>query len=69
MRDDEIGLLLRSALPEVDAHAPDHDLWPQIVHRVESPPSPHWLDIVLAAAVVALLVLVPQWLFVLAYHL
>jgi hypothetical protein len=69
MRDDEIGLLLRSALPEVDARTPARDLWPQVVHRIESRPSPHWLDIVLAAAVITLLALVPQWFFILAYHL
>jgi len=69
MRDDEIGLLLRSALPEVDARAPARDLWPQVVHRIGARPSPHWLDLVLAAAVAALLALVPRWLFVLAYHL
>jgi hypothetical protein len=69
MRDDEIGVLLRSALPEVDARAPARDLWPQVVDRIDSRPSPHWFDIVLAAAVITLLALVPQWFFLLAYHL
>lgn len=69
MSDDELRLLLRSALPEVDERAPARDLWPQVVHRVESRPAPHWLDVVLAAAIVTALVLAPQWFFVLAYHL
>jgi hypothetical protein len=69
MRDDEIGALLRSELPEVDARAPARDLWPRVVDRIDARPSPHWLDFVLAAAVAALLALVPQWFFILAYHL
>jgi hypothetical protein len=69
MRDDELRSLLRSAMPEIDARAPARDLWPQVVHRIESRPSPHWLDIVLAATVITLLALVPQWFFILAYHL
>jgi hypothetical protein len=68
MKDDELGLLLRSALAEVDS-APTRDLWPQVVRRVETRPAPHWLDLVLAAGIVTALALVPQWFFLLAYHL
>ena len=68
MRDDELQSLLRSALP-VPNETPPRDLWPRVINRIESPPESHWIDIVLAAGIAALLALVPQWFFVLAYHL
>ena len=69
MRDDELQSLLRSALPAVTGDAPDRDLWPQVAGRIASRPEPHWIDITLAAGIVTLLALFPEWLFVLAYHL
>ena len=69
MRDDELCSLLRSALGEVDASVPGRDVWPAVVQRLESRPVPHWIDLALAAAIVTLLALVPQWFFLLAYHL
>ena len=69
MRDDELHSLLRSALPAAADQAPDRDLWPEVVHRLQSRPQPHWMDIALAAGIAAALALVPQWFFLLAYHL
>jgi len=69
MRDDELRSLLRSALREVDVSEPGRDLWPRVVQRLDSRPVPHWIDLVLAAAIVTLLAIVPQWFFILAYHL
>jgi len=69
MREDEVQSLLRSTLLPVDADVPARDLWPQVLTRIESRPAPHWIDIVLAVGVAALFALVPQWFFLLSYHL
>ena len=69
IRDDELQSLLRSALPQVTGDAPSSDLWPRVIDRMQSRPEPHWMDIALAAGIAAALALVPQWFFVLAYHL
>ena len=69
MTDDELQSLLRSALPDIDAAAPARDLFPEVVNRIQSRPVPHWMDIVLAVGIGTLFVLVPQWFFMLSYHL
>jgi hypothetical protein len=67
--DDLLRHLLRSALPPRAALGPSRDLWPLVVNRIEAPAEWSWLDIGLAAIVALVLVMFPQWLLLLAYHL
>jgi hypothetical protein len=69
MTDEEVQSLLQSALPHLNEEMPSRDLWPEITALIDSRPRPHWIDIALAVGVAALLAVVPQWFFVLAYHL
>jgi hypothetical protein len=73
--DDELRALLKSALPPVD-DARHRDLWPQMLARLESPPllasrtnGVPWLDWILAAAALALMLLFPGVLPMLLFHL
>lgn len=61
--------LLRSALPPVATSGPSQDLWPLIVSRSRTPVGWSWLDISMATVVAAALLMFPQWLLPLAYHL
>lgn len=61
--------LLRSALPPMTDLRPARDLWPSIIHRRPVPPGWPWLDLGVAAAVALVLLLSPDWLWLLAYHL
>jgi hypothetical protein len=61
--------LLRAALPPAADHGPSRDLWPLVVSRIQAPMRRSWLDMSLAAAVAVVLLLFPEWLLVLAYHL
>ena len=68
LNDKEIGRLLRAALPLPDGSARSRDAWPLILtHRQ----TPRWsmVDWGVAAAVVAALLLFPEWFWFLAYHL
>ena len=75
MTDEErLAELLRRAVPPVRFHAldearPSHDLWPRVVHRIEAPPRWSPFDLALAAAVAIALILFPQALWLIAYHL
>ncbi len=70
MTDDErLGRLLRAALPPIEAGTTSRDLWPRVVSRCQAPVAWSWLDAGLAAAVVIVLLLFPNWLWLLAYHL
>ena len=75
MTDEErLAELLRRAVPPVSSHPlddarPPHDLWPRIAHRMEAPPRWSPLDLALAAAVAIALILFPQALWLIAYHL
>ena len=69
---DRLERLLRSALPPSGELAPSRDLWPSILGRTQARPTLtawSWLDISMAAAVVAALVMFPDWLWLLFYHL
>ena len=75
MTDEErLAELLRRAMPPVrfdgltDEH-PSRDLWPRVARRLQ--PSPRWspLDLALAAAVAIALMLFPQALWLIAYHM
>jgi len=66
--DDRLRHLLRSALPPADRSS-SRDLWPLVVDRIEAPIGWSWLDLGLAAAVTLALLMFPDWLWLLAYHL
>jgi hypothetical protein len=73
--DDDLRALLKSALPPVD-DVRHRDLWPQMLARLESSPPlasrakrVPWLDWVLAAAALALMLLFPGVLPMLLFHL
>jgi hypothetical protein len=67
--DDRLAQLLRSALPPTRAPGPSRDLWPLVVHRMETPRRWSWLDVTLAVVVAIVLTIFPEWLSLLAYHL
>jgi hypothetical protein len=67
--DQALRRLLRSALPPMDDLEPARDLWPVIVQPRRLPSPWTWLDLGLAAAVLLLLALFPDWLWLLVYHL
>jgi hypothetical protein len=64
--------LLRSALPLSGELVPSRDLWPSILGRTQARPGLtawSWLDISMAAVVVTVLVMFPDWLWLVFYHL
>ena len=67
--EDDLRGLLKNAFPPANTEL-GRDLWPAMLRRLEtrSAVTP-WYDWALAAAVVAVLALFPQWIVVLAYHL
>ncbi len=67
--DDRLEQLLRAAIRRADAPGPSRDLWPCVVSRSRAPAGVPWLDLGLAALVVAALLIRPGWLWLLAYHL
>lgn len=67
--DDRLRQLLRSALPLPVDQGPGGDLWPRVVRRIETPPAWSWLDMSLAGMVAVALLMFPEGLFLLAYHL
>jgi hypothetical protein len=67
--DDRLHDLLRSALARTDASAPRRDLWPDVMHRRRTPIRISPADVGAAALVGLMLLLFPQWLLLLAYHL
>jgi hypothetical protein len=64
-----ISQLLRKALPPSSDQRPSRDLWPLVAQRVQTPSKWSRIDIGLGLLVGAVLVLFPQWLIVIAYHL
>ena len=69
MTDEELLRSLRSALRRVDARSPSRDLWPSVVQRAQRPARWSLVDSSLAAVVVLVLLLFPEWFWFLAYHL
>jgi hypothetical protein len=69
MNDERLSQLLRTALPAVDAAAPSRDLWPDVVRRSEARVRITSTDWSVAAIVIVVLVLFPEWFWFLAYHL
>jgi hypothetical protein len=73
MSEDRLKNLLHSAFPQPDSQNPSRDLWPSIVDHIQAPTAWSWLDMSVAAGVVAgvaiVLVTLPKALLLLAYHL
>jgi hypothetical protein len=69
MTDDELIRLLKAAVPATVERRPARDLWPLVVARVRVPARSYWLDIGLAAGVILALLLFPEYVPLLAYHL
>jgi hypothetical protein len=69
MTDDECVALLRAAIPPTDDERPARDLWSAVRARAHTAPRWSWLDLAVAAAAAVTLVMNPQWLSLLAYHL
>lgn len=65
----DLGELLRAALPPVADGDRARDAWTEIVERLDRGPRFSLIDLGLAAAVAAVLLLFPEWFLVLAYHL
>ena len=61
--------LLRAAVPPVVAAPPAHDVWRRVVERSKAERGFSWVDLGLAAAAVAVLLLRPDLLVLLTYHL
>ena len=69
MNDDQLGKLLRAALPPTQDSAARRDLWPSIVQRLNERPRWSLIDVALGAAAAAALLMFPEWLRLLVYHL
>ena len=61
--------LLRRALPSVTGHRPSRDLWPAVAAHLETRPGWSRFDVGLGVAVAIALVLFPEALWFIAYHL
>jgi hypothetical protein len=69
MTDDELIRLLKDAVRPTVEGRPARDLWPRVADRVRGPVGGYWLDIGLAAGVILALLLFPEYVPLLAYHL
>jgi hypothetical protein len=69
MTDERLSELLRGALPQTHDEHPGRNVWPRVSARLESSTSWSYLDLGLAAAAAVALVMFPEWLWLLAYHL
>lgn len=66
---DPLERLLRSAFPPAEAQEPSRDLWPLIVKHSQASRGWSRLDISMAAVVAMVMLMFPDWLWLLAYHL
>jgi len=69
INDDQLSQLLKTALPAVEEDRPARDLWPAVVRRSEARIEMSSADWGLAAIVVIVLLMFPEWFWLLAYHL
>jgi hypothetical protein len=69
MTDERLRELLLTATSPAANDGPKRDLWPQMAIRFDEAPDWSYLDLGLAAAVIAALAVFPEWLWPLAYHL
>jgi hypothetical protein len=61
--------LLRTAFAAPPGDRPPRDLWPDVVERLHRRPGWTWIDLAVAALVATALLLFPESVFVLSYHL
>jgi hypothetical protein len=70
MTDDKrVQEALRAALQGPTPQGPSRDLWPLILARGGAPAGWSWVDLVVAAATLILLLIRPEWLWLLVFHL
>ena len=69
MTDERLQELLLTAVSPCSDEGPTRYLWPQMASRFEQSPRWSYVDLSLAAAVIAALAIFPEWLWPLAYHL
>ena len=69
MTDESLQALLKSAMPAIEGERPARDTWSDIVTRVDDRPRWTLLDLGLAAAVALAMLLFPEGIWLLAYHL
>jgi hypothetical protein len=70
MTDDErLQQWLRAAVPASSGLGPARDLWPLVVERLQTRPAWTWIDMAVSAGAATALLLFPEWVFLLAYHL
>ena len=69
MTDERLRELLLTAMSPSGDEGPKRDLWPQMASRFERAPRWSYVDLGLAAAVIAAMAIFPEWLWPLAYHL
>jgi hypothetical protein len=69
MTDEHLKDLLRAALPPSGEGAAARDVWPQLSARFERTTAWSYVDLGLAAAAAVALLIFPEWLSLLAYHL
>ena len=67
--DGRLEQLLRSALAPGADQKPSRDLWPLVARKMHARVAPSWFDISMAAVVVMVLIMFPNWLLFLVYHL
>jgi len=69
MTDEHLRDLVRAALPPPQVDGPARDVWRRIESRLEQRPQWSYVDLGLAAAAATTLVVFPEWLWLLVYHL
>ena len=69
MTEDRLDALLRAAVPAAPEGPPARDLWGDLATRLDEAPRWSVFDLGLAAAAIVTLLLNPEWIWLLAYHL
>ena len=69
MTDDRLQELVRAAMPPVTDGGRARNVWPALVERLDRRTSWSLFDFGLAAAVAVALLVFPEWLWFLLYHL
>jgi len=66
---DPLAALLRKAVHPTGDRQPSPGLWPRVVERIETPIVWSWADLSVAAAIAVVLLMFPEGVWLLAYHL
>jgi hypothetical protein len=67
--DDPLRDLLRAVYPPTTGRDRSRDLWTSVVARIDTPVRPPRLDVALAMLIAALLIVFPEYVWLLAYHM